>query len=58
MHSHYDWEGRIDEELIKDTLPTEAAEFYLCGPTSFLNTVTETLTSLGIGDEQIHLEQF
>jgi len=58
MHEDYDVSGRIDEELIRDSVPDLHAAFFLCGPAPFLTAMSDILSVLGVGDEHIHVEQF
>ena len=54
----YDREGRIDGELIQKHVPDLNADFYLCGPTSFLNSLTSELEELGVKRAAIYYESF
>ncbi|MEO9274683.1 pyridoxamine 5'-phosphate oxidase family protein [Marinomonas sp. 5E14-1] len=54
----YDREGRINAELIKHYVPDLNADFYLCGPTSFLNHLTSELEALGAKRSSIYYESF
>lgn len=57
------FEGRIDAQklrLLADTLidVDRVDHWYLCGPLEMVETVTETLGSLGVNDKRIHFELF
>lgn len=54
----FDTKGYIDEDLIKNVIPTTDAAFYFCGPDKFMNTVAKGLENLGVKDEDIHYEYF
>jgi ferredoxin-NADP reductase/predicted pyridoxine 5'-phosphate oxidase superfamily flavin-nucleotide-binding protein len=54
----YDHEGRIDIELLRDTLPFDDYDFYLCGPAAFMQSLYDGLRDLNIADERIHAEAF
>ncbi|GAB2901311.1 hypothetical protein GCM10027093_42660 [Paraburkholderia jirisanensis] len=54
----YDHEGRIDIELLRDTLPFDDYDFYLCGPAGFMQSLYDGLRDLNIADERIHAEAF
>lgn len=54
----YDLAGRADTETLQQVLPQEDADFYICGPGGFMQTVYEGLLSLGIQDANIHAETF
>ncbi len=50
--------GRLNRESITALgLPTDAT-VYLCGPSSFMDTVREALTAIGINPSHIHTELF
>ncbi|WP_397452247.1 pyridoxamine 5'-phosphate oxidase family protein [Pseudomonas sp. NA-150] len=50
--------GRIDLELLKALLPFNDYDFYLCGPSSFTQTLYDGLRALRIHDDRIHAETF
>ncbi|WP_397452243.1 pyridoxamine 5'-phosphate oxidase family protein [Pseudomonas sp. NA-150] len=50
--------GRIDIELLKALLPLNDYDFYLCGPSSFTQTLYDGLRALRIDDDRIHAETF
>jgi ferredoxin-NADP reductase/predicted pyridoxine 5'-phosphate oxidase superfamily flavin-nucleotide-binding protein len=54
-HTH-DSVGRIDLALIKSVLSFDDYDFYLCGPSSFMQDVYDGLTGLGVRNERIHVE--
>jgi ferredoxin-NADP reductase/predicted pyridoxine 5'-phosphate oxidase superfamily flavin-nucleotide-binding protein len=54
----YDSTGRVDAELIASLTPDLDAEFYLCGPTSFMADVQAGLIASGVPAQQIHSETF
>lgn len=54
----FDTKGYIDEDLIKNVVPTTDAAFYFCGPEKFMDTVATGLKNLGVNDEDIHYEYF
>lgn len=53
-------QGRIDLELLKETLPASDRPytFFICGPPPFLESLREGLTQLGIPEQQIKVEVF
>ena len=55
---HFEYEGRIDEALIRSSVQDLNADFYLCGPGPFLVTMTDVLGILGVSDEDVHVESF
>jgi hypothetical protein len=50
--------GRIDLALLKRVLPFDDYDFYLCGPSSFMQETYDGLRRLKIADERIHAESF
>ena len=54
----YDLIGHIDTALLKDTLPFDDHDFYLCGPPGFMQAMYDGLRALQIGDDRIHAESF
>jgi ferredoxin-NADP reductase/predicted pyridoxine 5'-phosphate oxidase superfamily flavin-nucleotide-binding protein/ferredoxin len=54
----YDHEGRIDIALLRETLPFDDYDFYLCGPAAFMQSLYDGLRDLNIADERIHAEAF
>ncbi|MGI9263564.1 MAG: pyridoxamine 5'-phosphate oxidase family protein [Gammaproteobacteria bacterium] len=54
----FDSTGHIDAELLSSLLPLGDYDFYLCGPTPFLESLYEALDDLGVADARIHYELF
>jgi ferredoxin-NADP reductase/predicted pyridoxine 5'-phosphate oxidase superfamily flavin-nucleotide-binding protein/ferredoxin len=54
----YDALGRIDMALLRSTLPFDDYDFYLCGPSAFMQTMYDGLRGLSVADERIHAESF
>lgn len=54
----YQREGRIDAQWLQSILPTTDAKFYVCGSAPFMETVVNTLRSLGAQESDIHSEYF
>ncbi len=61
------WEGTqgyISEEIIRETLKgldqvsQAASEFYICGPSPFMETAENALLATGISKTKIHIEKF
>jgi ferredoxin-NADP reductase len=57
------WKGfarRVDSEMLAEVGPgpTEQPHVYVCGPTSFVEAVAETLVRLGHGPQSIRTERF
>ncbi|REG49593.1 hypothetical protein B0G80_5977 [Paraburkholderia sp. BL6669N2] len=54
----YDKVGRIDAKLLCSTLPFNDYDFYMCGPTGFMQSVYDGLRNLNVADNRIHAESF
>ncbi|MBN3561007.1 NO-inducible flavohemoprotein [Aliamphritea spongicola] len=50
--------GLMDLSLIKEELPLNDGDFYLCGPTPFMRFIKQQLLNLGAAEDQIHYEVF
>jgi uncharacterized protein len=54
----YDAEGRLTVDLLKTILPFDGYDFYLCGPSTFMQDMYDGLRALGTPDARIHAEAF
>lgn len=54
----YQHQGRVDIELLRAHLPDKHYHFYICGPTSMLESLVPALEDWGISDTHIHFEAF
>jgi ferredoxin len=54
----YHHQGRIDINLLRTQLPNKPYHFYICGPTSMLESLVPALEAWGILDTHIHFEAF
>ncbi|TKB25583.1 ferredoxin [Desulfopila sp. IMCC35006] len=54
----YHLRGHIDARAVESFVPVADAEFYLCGPKSFLADTVSLLTERGVEEKDIHLESF
>ena len=54
----HDSDGMIDMDLLRRVLPFDDYDFYLCGPTGFMQALYDGLTGLGVREERIHYESF
>lgn len=52
------YEGKMALEPIKNNLPIEDGDFYLCGPVNFMMFAKQQLASLGVSSDRIHYELF
>jgi ferredoxin-NADP reductase/predicted pyridoxine 5'-phosphate oxidase superfamily flavin-nucleotide-binding protein len=54
----YEVAGRIDMELLRQRLPFDDYDFYLCGPTAFMQDMYDGLRGMNVADARIHTEAF
>ncbi len=53
-----DHNGRISLDLLKETLPKQRYEFYMCGPAGMMSSLTTGLQQHGVSARDIHSEAF
>ena len=59
VHSLDDTDGFLTPQRVGTLVDgSQPADYYLCGPAVFMDTVELTLGELGIGADQIHIERF
>jgi len=51
-------EGRLGIELLKEILPSNNFEYYLCGSGAFMKSLTDGLEAWGVPDSVVHFEAF
>ncbi len=54
----YDFIGRADLTVIRESIQLPNAHYYFCGPMGFMNMVNKTLLSWDVPAEHIHYEVF
>ncbi|MET0284867.1 MAG: pyridoxamine 5'-phosphate oxidase family protein [Polyangiales bacterium] len=54
----FDAVGRLDVRLLSRFIPTDAYDYYLCGPAAFTQSLYDGLRARGIADERLHAEAF
>jgi ferredoxin-NADP reductase len=54
----YQHSGRVTADLLKQLLPSNNYDYFLCGPGSFMNSLTGGLTAWGVPAKNIHYEAF
>lgn len=54
----YDREGRVTIELLKDMLPSNNYEFFMCGNGTFMKALNDGLETWGVPEKAIHYEAF
>ncbi|PTU30888.1 2Fe-2S iron-sulfur cluster-binding protein [Stenotrophobium rhamnosiphilum] len=57
-HEDYDIVGRFDVQMLREILPFDDYDFFICGPTGFMQASYDGLRQLNIDDERIHAEAF
>lgn len=50
--------GRIDQELLKDALPSTNANCFVCGPPQLVSDTVELLRGLGVDAQKIQIEKY
>lgn len=59
VHSLDDRDGLLDVDRVKHlVVDAIEADFYLCGPGAFMDTVERALAALHVPSEQVHIERF
>ncbi|HEV2098894.1 MAG TPA: 2Fe-2S iron-sulfur cluster-binding protein, partial [Stellaceae bacterium] len=54
----HDGEGHVTIDVLKELLPLNDYEFYLCGPPPFMQSLYDELSGIGVRHERIHYESF
>jgi hypothetical protein len=54
----HDGEGHVTIDVLKELLPLNDYDFYLCGPPPFMQSLYGGLTGIGVHRECIHYESF
>jgi len=54
----YQHEGRVSIELLKELLPSNNFEYYLCGNGAFMKSITDGLASWGVPEKDVYFEAF
>jgi ferredoxin-NADP reductase len=54
----YQHEGRVSIELLKEVLPSNNFEYYLCGAGPFMKSITDGLEAWGVPDKDVYFEAF
>jgi nitric oxide dioxygenase len=58
QENRFDKEGFVDLNWLQSILPSNDADFYLCGPEPFLQAMVRLLKQWGVPKKQIHFEVF
>ena len=54
----YQHEGRVTVDLMKDLLPSNNYDYFICGPGPFMKSITDGLEFWGVPDKNVHFEAF
>jgi hypothetical protein len=54
----YHYETRVTVELLKEILPSNNFDYYLCGNGAFMKSITEGLEAWGVPEKDIYFEAF
>ncbi|KAJ5280479.1 hypothetical protein N7478_005851 [Penicillium angulare] len=56
----YDYVGRVDlgKSEVRQEVVLPDADYYICGPQPFMKAQSDSLVSLGVNSERIHMEVF
>jgi ferredoxin len=54
----YHHEGRLDLQLLRQQLPSNNFDFFMCGPAAMMSDLNEGLRAWGVPEENIHSEAF
>jgi ferredoxin-NADP reductase len=54
----YHYEGRVGIELLKELLPSNNFEYYLCGNGAFMKSITDGLEAWDVPEKDVHFEAF
>jgi len=54
----YNGLGRINADVFREVLPLDEYDFYVCGPSQFMQSIYDELSSLGVRDGRIFSEAF
>ncbi|MGQ7847126.1 NO-inducible flavohemoprotein [Granulosicoccus sp. 3-233] len=50
--------GRLDAQWLADNTHIQSSDYYICGPTGFMQATINGLRSIGVRDERLHYEFF
>jgi ferredoxin-NADP reductase len=57
-NADFDTVGHLNMQLLKELNLPHNGDFYICGPSAFMNDLTASLTALGVAPDRIHTEIF
>ena len=53
---HHD--ERVSVDLLKRLLPSNNYDYYMCGPSAMMSSITKELNQWGVPDNRVHIEAF
>jgi MOSC domain-containing protein YiiM/ferredoxin-NADP reductase len=54
----FDAPGRLNMQVLQELSPPRDGDFYICGPSTFMNDLTVGLAAWGVAPDRIHTEIF
>ncbi len=54
----YQHASRVTVDLMKELLPSNNYEYFICGPGAFMKSITDDLAAWGVPDKSVHFEAF
>jgi ferredoxin-NADP reductase len=54
----FDAPGRLSGKVLQDLGVPRGADFYLCGPSVFMDSLTDALGAMGVAPDHVHREAF
>jgi ferredoxin-NADP reductase len=58
LYRDFDHEGRLSIERIREILPSNNFDFYLCGPGPMMESLVPELLAWGVPESHVHFEAF
>lgn len=58
LNREYQIKGYVSVDILKQLLPNNNYDFYLCGPPGFMQSLYDGLTTWGVAEERIRYEAF
>lgn len=58
LGTDYDIQGRVTVDLLKELLPSNNFDFYICGPGALMEELVPALKAWGVPDASLHYEAF
>jgi ferredoxin-NADP reductase len=58
LHTDYAHQGRLTIERLRDVLPSNNFQFYVCGPGPLMESLVPALWAWGVPESHVHFEAF